>query len=154
MELLTLVAVIAIIIIVIIGAISGIKKISAFYKQRFRFSLWSGVLLLVLASSFIILANTADIANRTRYILIAISIILIFLTGFNDIRLAGISWGLLAAGLQILFSFCFVVLIALAVIGFVMKKVLNIHNSVLNSIFGGHLSLRNELLLLGYFLHV
>ena len=68
------------------------------------------------------------------------------------LSLAGVVWGLLAVILQIAFSLCFVFLIFLALLGFVMKKLFNVHSSLLNSIFGG-LGIRGELLFLLQFLY-
>ena len=48
MEFLTIVAIIAIVVVGAIAAIVAIAKVTAFYKQRFSFSIWSGVLLFVL----------------------------------------------------------------------------------------------------------
>lgn len=47
----------------------------------------------------------------------------------------------------------YVFLIIFALIGFVMKKLFNIHSSLLASIFGG-LGIKGELLLLLHFLHL
>ena len=82
-----------------------------------------------------------------------IAAILALLTIYNDIRLAGVAWGGLAVLLQIIFALSFVFLIIFALIGFVMKKLFNIHSSLLASIFGG-LGIKGELLLLLHFLHL
>lgn len=153
MELLTLAAIIAGIIAAIIGLIVVTKKISAFYKQRFNFSIWSGVLLLVGALA-ILLASTSDgVSRQAMYIMTGISVILAILTIYNDIRLAGFAWGSLAVIFQIVFSLSFIFLIFFALVGFVMKKLFNIHSSLLTSIFGG-LGIKGELLLLLHFLHL
>ena len=163
MELLTLAAIIAGIIAVIIGLIVVIKKISAFYKQRFQFSIWSGVLLLVVALALLLISSADGTTQQTVYVMLVIAAILALLTIYNDIRLAGVAWGGLAVLLQIIFalSFVFLIIFALsfvfliifALIGFVMKKLFNIHSSLLASIFGG-LGIKGELLLLLHFLHL
>ena len=153
MELLTLAAIIAGIIAAIIGLIVVTKKISAFYKQRFNFSIWSGVLLLV-GTLALLLASTSDgVSRQAMYIMTGISVILAILTIYNDIRLAGFAWGSLAVILQIVFSLSFIFLIFFALVGVVMKKLFNIHSSLLTSIFGG-LGIKGELLLLLHFLHL
>ncbi len=153
MELLTLAAIIAGIVAAIIGLIIVVKKISTFYKHRFNFSIWSGVLLLV-GTLALLLASTSDGSSRqARYIMTGIAALLAILTIYNDIRLAGFAWGSLAVVLQIVFSLSFVFLIFFALIGFVMKKLFNIHSSLLTSIFGG-LGIKGELLLLLHFLHL
>lgn len=152
MELLTLAAIIAGIIAAIIGLIVVNKKVSAFYKLRFQFSIWSGVLLFVVAFAMLLISASEGVARQTAYILLAVAALFAILTIYNDIRLAGLAWGVLAIVLQIVFSLCFVFLILFALMGFVMKKLFNIHSSLLTSIFGG-LGIRGELLLLLHFLH-
>ena len=153
MELLTLAAIIAGIIATIIGLIVVIKKISAFYKQRFNFSIWSGVLLLVGALALLLASASDGVSRQAMYIMTGISAILAILTIYNDIRLSGFAWGSLAVILQIIFSMSFIFLIFFALVGFVMKKLFNIHGSLLTSIFGG-LGIKGELLLLLHFLHL
>lgn len=152
MELLTLAAIIAGIIAAIIGLIVVTKKISAFYKQRFNFSIWSGVLLLVGALALLLASTSDGVSRQAMYIMTGISVILAILTIYNDIRLAGFAWGSLAVILQIVFSLSFIFLIFFALVGVVMKKLFNIHSSLLTSIFGG-LGIKGELLLL-HFLHL
>ena len=111
MELLTLAAIIAGIVAAIIGLIVVIKKVSAFYKLRFQFSIWSGVLLFVVAFALLPISASEGITRQAAYILLAVSVLLAILTIYNDLRLAGVVWGLLAVILQIAFSLCFVFLI-------------------------------------------
>ena len=153
MELLTLAAIIAGIIAAIIGLIVVTKKISAFYKQRFNFSIWSGVLLLVGALALLLASTSDGVSRQAMYIMTGISVILAILTIYNDIRLAGFAWGSLAVILQIVFSLSFIFLIFFALVGVVMIKLFNIHSSLLTSIFGG-LGIKGELLLLLHFLHL
>lgn len=153
MELLTLAAIIAGIIAAIIGLIVVTKKISAFYKQRFNFSIWSGVLLLVGALALLLASTSDGVSRQAMYIMTGISVILAILTIYNDIRLAGFAWGSLAVILQIVFSLSFIFLIFFALVGVVIKKLFNIHSSLLTSIFGG-LGIKGELLLLLHFLHL
>ena len=91
MELFTLAAIVAGILAAMIGLIIIIKKISAFYKLRFQFSIWSGVLLLVVALSLLLVSASEGATHQTMYILTAIAAILAILTIYNDIRLAGIN---------------------------------------------------------------
>ena len=80
MELLTLAAIIAGIIAAIIGLILIIKRISAFYKQRFQFSIWSGVLLLVIALALLLISSSGETARQTMYVMTAIAVSLAILT--------------------------------------------------------------------------
>lgn len=65
MELLTLAAIIAGIVAAIIGLIVVIKKVSAFYKLRFQFSIWSGVLLFVVAFALLPISATEGITSAS-----------------------------------------------------------------------------------------
>lgn len=153
MEFLTIVAIIAIVVVGAIAAIAAIAKVTAFYKQRFGFSLWSGVLLFVLALSLSVIALTTSIGTKGQFILLTLSAFLVLLTGYNDIRLAGGGWGVAALSLQVLFSLGFILVVTFAVIMFILKKLFKIHSALLTSIFGSF-SLKGELLLLLYFLHL
>lgn len=152
MELLTLAVTIAGIIAAIIGLIVVVKKISAFYRARFQFSIWSGVLLLLIAFALLVISETSEIAQSTAYIMLAATAAIAIITIYNDIRLAGFWWGILALFLQILFSLCFVIFIFCALVGLVMKKIFNIRNVLITSVFDG-LGLKGEMALLLYFLH-
>ena len=153
MELFTLAAIVAGIIAAMIGLIIIIKKISAFYKLRFQFSIWSGVLLLVVALALLLVSASEGATHQTMYILMAIAAILAILTIYNDIRLAGVAWGSLAVILQIVFSFCFLFLVFFALVGLVLKKLFHMRSALLSSLFGG-LGIKSELFLFLHFLHL
>ena len=93
MELLTLAAIIAGIIAAIIGLIVVMKKVSAFYKLRFQFSIWSGVLLFVVAFAMLLISASEGVTRQTAYILLAVAALFAILAIYNDIRLAGLAWG-------------------------------------------------------------
>lgn len=154
MEFLTIVAIIAMVIVGAIAAIATIAKVTAFYKQRFGFSLWSGVLLFVLALSLSVISIATDVGTHGQFILLTLSAFLVLLTGYNDIRLAGGGWGIFAFCLQTLFSFGFILMVVIALIVFVLKRVFKVHCSMFNSIFGSGFSIRSEFLLLALFLHL
>lgn len=100
MELLTLAVTIAGIIAAIIGLIVVVKKISAFYRARFQFSIWSGVLLLLIALALLVISETSEIAQSTAYIMLAAAAVIAIITIYNDIRLPGLWWGILALSLK------------------------------------------------------
>lgn len=154
MEFLTIVAIIAMVIVGAIAAIATIAKVTAFYKQRFGFSLWSGVMLFVLALSLSVISIATDVGTHGQFILLTLSAFLVLLTGYNDIRLAGGGWGTFAFCLQTLFSFGFILMVVIALIVFVLKRVFKVHCSMFNSIFGSGFSIRSEFLLLALFLHL
>lgn len=136
MEILTLATVIAGIIATMIGLIIAIKKVSVFYRQRFQFSIWSGVLLFVLVLALTLVSASEGTTQYAVYIMMGIAVILVVLTIYNDIRLAGFAWGCLAVLLQIIFSLSFVFLVVFVLIGIMMKKLFHIHNTLLSTFFG------------------
>ena len=152
MELLSLAAIIAGLIAAVIGIIIIIKKIAAFYKQKFNFSIWSGVLLIVLALSLTLITGTTNLSVQATYILIAFAAIFTILTIYNDIRLAGCGWGILAIALQLLFAFFFIFLILFLVIAYVAKKIYNIQNSLLNSVLSTGFGIKSDRISLLQFL--
>ena len=153
MELFTLAAIIAGIIAAMIGLIIIIKKVSAFYKRRFQFSIWSGVLLIVVALALLLVSTSEGATHQTMYILTAIAAILAILTIYNDIRLAGVAWGSLAVILQIVFSFCLLFLVFFALVGLMLKKLFHMRSALLSSLFGG-LGIKSEIILFFHFLHL
>lgn len=154
MEFLTIVAIIAIVVVGAIAAIAAIAKVTAFFKQRFSFSIWSGVLLFVLALSLSVIAIATDIGTQGQFILLTLSAFLVLLTGYNDIRLAGGGWGVVALCLQMLFSLGFILVVAVALVMFVLKKIFKMHSTLFSSIFGNEFNIKSELLLLALFLHL
>lgn len=149
MEFLTIVAIIAIVVIGAIAVIAALAKVTTFYKQRFGFSVWSGVLLFALALSLSVIAIATDLGTQVQFILLTLSAFLVLLTGYNDVRLAG-GWGVVALCLQILFSLGFILVVVVALIMFVSQKVFKAHRLVFEDSF----SIRSELLLLALFLHL
>lgn len=67
-----LAAIIAIVIVGIIAAATAVERVSAFYDQRFGFSLWSCVLLLVVAVSLLLITETVPFETQTRCIFMVI----------------------------------------------------------------------------------
>ncbi len=153
MGLLFLAAVIVVTVAIITGTSTVLKNISEFYRQRFQFSIWSGVLLLMLAVSLFVISGSADSQGAPMYALIVIAAILAGLTAYNDIRLAGFGWGALAIGLQIVLSFCLLFIIMFALIAYIIRRVFNVRSSRFFPVIGVGVGLRGELLLLVHFLH-
>lgn len=105
-------------------------------------------------------ANLTDLCGTHEDFLIpssclnaTVAAILAILTIYNDIRLAGFAWGSLAVFLQIVFSFCFLFLVFITLIGLVLKKLFHMRSALLSSLFGG-LGIKGELFLLLHFLHL
>lgn len=154
MELLTLTAIIVVMIAVVAGTIASFKSVAAFYRQRFQFSIWSGVLLFSLALSLIVISESTDRQESSMYVLIAISAILAVLTIYNDIRLAGFGWGAIAVGLQILLSFCLMFIVTFGLIAYIVRRVFKVRGSLFSPVLGIGVGMRGELFLLMHFLHL
>lgn len=153
MGLLFLVAVIVVMIAIVTGTITVLKNISEFYRQRFQFSVWSGVLLFMLASSLLVISESMRGQESPVYPLVVIAAILAALTVYNDIRLAGFGWGALAIGLQIILSFCLLFIIMFVLIAYIIRRVFNVRSPLFSLVFGVGVGIRGELLLLEHFLH-
>lgn len=153
MGLLFLAAIIVVMIAIVTGTITVLKNISEFYRQRFQFSIWSGVLLLILALSLFVISGSTAGQGSPMYGLVVVSAILTVLTAYNDIRLAGFGWGTLAIGLQIIFSVCSLFIIMFALIAFIIRRVFNVRSPLFSPVFGIGVGMRDEWLLLVHFLH-
>ena len=126
---------------------------SDFYRERFRFSIWSGVFLFVVALSLVILSGSLSSQGASAYIVGIISAIIVAVTIYNDIRLAGFGWGALAVGLQILLSFCLLFIVIFALIAYFVRRIFNVRGSRFSPVFGIGVGMRGEVQLLMHFLH-
>ncbi len=153
MELLTLAVIVIVMIAIVAGTITVLKNVSNFYRERFRFSIWSGVFLFALALSLVILAGSSSTQGTSTYIVGIISAIIVAITIYNDIRLAGFGWGTLAVCLQILLSFCLLFIVIFTVIAYIVRRIFNVRESRFSPVWGVGIGMRGELSLLMYFLH-
>ena len=152
MELLTLAAIIVVMIAIVACTITVLKNVSDFYRERFRFSIWSGVFLFVVALSLVILSGSLSSQGASAYIVGIISAIIVAVTIYNDIRLAGFGWGALAVGLQILLSFCLLFIVIFALIAYFVRRIFNVRGSRFSPVFGIGVGMRGEVQLLMHFL--
>ncbi len=122
MALLSLVAIIAILIIFVIGVVSFVRNISSYYRDRFRFSIWSGVFILLFAVALSIIGGQFG-SGTAKIIVELIVMLLIVLVIYKDVRLAGIGWGVLAGGLQVLFAISLLFMLTVLVVGYFIRKI-------------------------------
>lgn len=151
MELLSLVAIIAIAIVSVIGVISFVRNISAYYRERFRFSIWSGVFVFLFAIALLILAGSSSTGTGV-FIVELIAALLVALVIYKDVRLAGFAWGVLAAGLQILFAVSFLFMIATLLIAYFVRRIFYPRRSVIFPSIGMALGMNGEMSFLLNFL--
>lgn len=154
MELLTLAAIVIVMIAIVAGTITVLKNVSDFYRDRFRFSIWSGVFLFALALSLVILSGSLSAQGTSTYIVGIISAIIVAITIYNDVRLAGFGWGALAVCLQILLSFCLLFIVIFALIAYIARRIFNFRGSRFSPVFGIGIGMRGELSLLMHFLRL
>lgn len=151
MELLSLVAIIAIVIASVIGVISFVRNISAYYRGRFRFSIWSGVFIFLFAIALLILAASSSTGTGV-FIIELISALLAALVIYKDIHLAGFGWGVLAVGLQVLFAVSFLFMLTFLLIGYFIRRIFYPRRSVFFPSIGMALGMNGEMSFLLNFL--
>lgn len=122
MALLSLVAIIIIVSILVIGIVSFVRNISAYYRNRFRFSIWSGVFILLFAVALSIIGGQFGVGTA-KIIIELIVMLLIVLVLYKDVHRAGIGWGILAGGLQVLFAISLLFMLIVLVVGYFIRKI-------------------------------
>ena len=75
------------------ASISIITNISSYYRNKYGFSIWSGVLILFLAFILILMSTSSSFSGNSAFVVFS-ALICVF-TIIQDIRLAGFSYGLL-----------------------------------------------------------
>lgn len=153
MELLLLAAVIAVFVVCVAGIISLVKYISDLYRDRFRFSIWSGVFLFLLSVSLLIIAAYAG-DEMTVLVLELVAVVLFGLVIYHDIRLAGFGWGTLAVGLQLLFAVSFLFLLVFLIIGYFIRSIFGPRRYGFFPSIGVGLGMSGELAFFLHFLHL
>lgn len=123
---------VAIAVIAIFASI--IKSISSYYKQRFGYSIWTGVFVLILAFSLAGIDCTHYYSNNI--LLFSIAGALGLLTMIQDIRLSGIGMGILGFLFQIIMAVIFVLVLAGLMIGFILKAITKRRNVVFKDLLG------------------
>lgn len=140
-------------IAVFVLAITAINKVSVYYRTQFGFSVWSGVLFLLI--SFLILLSVASSGSDNGNTFFAIiSAALGIFTLVQDIRLSDPMYGILAFLFQIvmtLFVFVlFIILIAQALARIASRSA----RSISNSLSGTTQEIRYAFVLLPVFIRI
>lgn len=148
MELLRFVAIIAIAVVSVIGVISFVRNVSSYYRDRFRFSIWSGVFILFFAIALFILASS----GTGTVVCEIVAVLLVVFVIYKDIRLAGLDWGCLAVGIQILFAVSFLFMLLFIVITYFVNSIFSRRRSTLLPAFGLALGMNGEISFLLHFL--
>jgi len=122
MEIIVLLLIVLGIVAGLIASISIITNISKYYRTRFGFSVWSGVLILFLACILLLFSTYSNSANN-RAMLAVISSILCLFTFFRDVRLSGGTYGFLGFLFQAVMTFLMFFVIILILAGILARAI-------------------------------
>ena len=127
------------IIFIILGAIAVaaliiiiIRRISAYYRDMFGFSIWSGVTLIVLSAA---LAGYSLYNTQPANIpLIIIAALVFSFAIFLDVRHTGFAMGLLALLAQLIIAVLFIAIIVIAIILLIVRAITKNSNDILGNL--------------------
>ena len=135
-------------ILIIIGIISVafllvtiVRRISAYYRQRHNMSVWAGVFMLAIAA--ILVAFSLYHYQDVNIPLLVVAGVLLLLTGFLDIRHAGVGMGLLALLFQLVLAGAFIAVIVVAIVLYVIRALRRGDDLVLDAVTGTTSGFRN-----------
>lgn len=135
-------------LLIAVGAIAAailmviiVRRISAYYRQRHNMSVWAGVFMLVLTA--VVVGFAVYHYESINVLLLLVAGILLLLTGFLDIRHAGVGMGLLALLFQAVLAATFIVVIVVAIIYFVIRSIRRGNDMVLDAVTGTTSGFRN-----------
>lgn len=121
--------------------ITIVRRISAYFRQRYNMSVWAGVFILAIAA--VLVAYNIYHYESTNIPFFIGAGALLLLTGFLDMRHAGIGMGLLALLFQIVIAAAFIAVIVIAIIYFVIRSLRRGDDLVLDAVTGTTSGFRN-----------
>ncbi len=121
--------------------ITIVRRISAYYRQRYNMSVWAGVFML--AISAILIAFMVFHYHAVNVAFLIIAIVLLLLTGFLDIRHAGVGMGLLALLFQIILSSMFLAILVVSIIILIIRALRRGDDFILDTVTGTSSGFRN-----------
>lgn len=121
--------------------ITIVRRISAYFRQRYNMSVWAGVFMLAIAA--VLVAYNIYHYESTNIPFFIGAGALLLLTGFLDMRHAGIGMGLLALLFQIVIAAAFIAVIVIAMIYFVIRSLRRGDDLVLDAVTGTTSGFRN-----------
>ena len=137
---------------VLVISINLITKVAVYYRTRFGFSIWSGVLILFVALSLFALIEN-DSSNK-HVLLSFLSIALVVLCLVQDIRLSGVSYGLLGFVFQIAMTLVALFLLILLLACFLGRIITRQTRKMSNSLFGVTEEIRYAIILFPVFVRI
>ena len=121
--------------------VTVVRRISAYYRQRHNMSVWAGVFMLAIAA---VLVAFSIYHYQDVYVpLLVAAGVLLLLTGFLDMRHAGVGMGLLALLFQLVLAGAFIAVIVVAVILYVIRALRRGDDLVLDAVTGTTSGFRN-----------
>lgn len=121
--------------------VTVVRRISAYYRQRHNMSVWAGVFMLAIC--VVLIAFSIYHYQEPNIVLIVIAGGILLLTGFLDIRHAGVGMGLLALLFQIFLAAAFIAVIAIAIVIYVIRALRRGDDLVLDAVTGTTSGFRN-----------
>lgn len=121
--------------------VTVVRRISAYYRQRHNMSVWAGVFMLAIAT--VLVAFSIYHYEDVNVPLVVVAGVLLLLTGFLDIRHAGVGMGLLALLFQLILAGAFIAVIVVAVILYVIRALRRGDDLVLDAVTGTTSGFRN-----------
>ena len=147
MELIEVIIIITAVVAASIGVIYIITRIASYYKRHFGFSIFSGVILVILSIALLYFSTTRQ--TSSSLFLRVVSVGLAVFTLVRDIQLAKFSYGICAFFIQIILAVLSFVIVAFVFAALIIKKLTNNHNRWYSHIMSPSLSecLRGDSLL-------
>lgn len=118
-----------------------VRRISAYYRQRYNMSVWAGTFILVIAT--VIIAYSLYHYNSITLLCGGATAVLLIITSFLDIRHAGAGMGVLALLFQIVLAIAFIAVVLVAVLYFIIRALRRGDDLVLDAITGTTSGFRN-----------
>ncbi len=139
-------------LLIAIGVIAGIfllvtvvRRISAYYRRQHNMSIWAGVFMLAIAA--VIVTFSIYHYQNVNIPLVVVAIVLMLLTGYLDIRHAGMGMGLLALIFQFFLAAAFIAVIVVAVVIYVIRALRRGDDLVLDAVTGTTNGFRSGIML-------
>ena len=126
-----------------------VRRVSTYYRQRYNMSVWAGVFMLVIAT--VLVAFSVYHYQEPNIPLVVAAGVFLLLTGFLDIRHAGIGMGLVALLFQTVLAVGFIVVIIVVVVLYIIKAVKRGDDILLDAVTGTTSGFRNKARLFFHF---
>lgn len=121
--------------------VTVVRRISAYYRQRHNMSVWAGVFMLAITA--VLVAFSIYHYQDVNVPLLVVAGVLLLLTGFLDIRHAGVGMGLLALLFQLVLAGAFIAVIVVAIVLYVIRALRRGDDLVLDAVTGTTSGFRN-----------